>query len=220
MGKTKILFLFLILFIFSFNIYSVSLWDDRAGDIYNKKIYYNIGDSIQVVITEDSNYEYKSSNKSLKSYKIDVRGGEISGFFDFIPQGGIEENKTGSERDNLKIKNSIQATVTGINNNIVTLRGTKNLSLNNKLNRITLAGQANIFDIKDNMILSSNLINSTLSITTLLENQNNIITNNDLVTELVNPDVTSDTRTQTKLSDAKRRELIIEYFNKILNVIF
>lgn len=217
MGRLKILILILLI---SFNIYSVSIWDDRAGDIYNKKIYYNIGDSVQVVIAEDSNYEYKSSNKSIKSYKIDVRGGEITGIFDFIPQGGVEENKTGSERDNLKVKNTIQATVTGINNNIITLRGIKNFSVNNKNNRITLAGQANIFDIKDNMILSSKLINSSLSITTLLENQNNIIENNDLVTELVNPDVTSDTRTRIKLSDERRRELIIEYFNKILNVIF
>jgi len=216
----KIKFYFFIILIININIFSISLWDDRAADIYSKKIYYNIGDTVEVIINESTNIDYKTSTKSVKSYKLNISGGEISGIFDFIPAGSVEENKTGSDKDTLKINNSIQARITGVNNNMVTLQGVKNIVVNNKNNSIVLTGEANVFDIKDNAVLSNKLINSTIAITTLLDNKNNIINNIDLTEERVNPDSTTDTRTKTKLSEEKRRELLLLYFNKILNVIF
>lgn len=211
MRKINLIIFFLI---FILNIFPVSLWNDKAANIYNSKIYYNVGDSIQIKITEDFTYEYRASYKTLKSFKLDSSGGELSGIISFIPKGQAEDNKTGNEKDSAKIKSIIQARVVRVENNFITIQGSKTITLNNKTSSVTITGDASLTDIKNNSILSGNLVNMNLSITTLIDNANVIIRNQDIET---NPDATTD---KNKLSDAKKREILLEYFNKILNVIF
>ena len=218
--KKIFLVLFLLILFFSIYIYSISLWDDKAGDIYSKKIFYNVGDSINIIITESSKFEYKSSTKSLKSYNIDISGGELSGIFSFLPKAYIEEDKNSLDNDNLKIESILQGRVLSVSDNYVTIRGTKRIQMNNKISSITITGDAYYSDIVDNSIISNKMINPTLSLTTLLDNQRNIITERDLLTEVLNPDATTDRIETTKLSDAKKREILLNFFNKILNLIF
>lgn len=218
--KKKLLVLAFFIFALPITFRAISIWDDRRADIYSKKINYNVGDSVVVLITEESSYEYRSTGKGLKSYKVDIRGGEAKGIFDFIPTGSSEENLALNERDSLKVKNIIAARIVALNNNIATIQGIKNVSVNNRVSNIAIRGEVNISDIKDNQILSSKLLNSTVTITTLLENSKTVISNRDIQEVPVNPDSTTDTRTTNRLSKEKERELLLQYFNKILNTIF
>jgi hypothetical protein len=197
-----------------------SIWDDRAGDIYSRKVYFKEGDSVQIVISENSALEYKSASKSLKNFKVDVKGGEMSGILSFLPAGSIEEAKNGSDNDKLNIKAVISARVEKVNPNSVLLRGIKQITMNNKTSSMEISGEASVKDINGNSILSSKLMSQTLRITTLIDNQNNVITARDLETKVTNPDSTTDRKEEIKLSDAKKRDLLLKYFNKLLNLVF
>ncbi|MCK4799282.1 MAG: flagellar basal body L-ring protein FlgH [Spirochaetes bacterium] len=218
--KRVIIISFLIFLFFSMFVFADSLWDDRAADIYNRKVYYKIGDSIQILINEQSAFEYKSSTKSLKSYKLNISGGEMSGLMDFVPSGNAEENKNSLDRDNLKIQSVIQARITRVANNYITITGKKQVQINNKISSVEISGDAYLSDIIGNSIFSNKLIDSSLKIISLIENDSKVITGNDLINVILNPDATSDIIEKTMLSDTKKKEMLLEYFNKILNVIF
>jgi Flagellar L-ring protein len=203
-----------------FLIDSKSIWDDRAGDIYSRKVFFREGDSIQIVVSESSALDYKSASKSLKNFKVDVKGGEASGILSFLPAGSIEEAKSGNDNDKLNIKTVISARVESVNPNSVLIRGIKQITVNNKSSYIEIAGEASVKDINGGSILSSKLMNQTLRITTLIDNQNNVITARDLETKVTNPDSTTDRKEEIKLSDAKKRDLLLKYFNKLLNLVF
>jgi flagellar basal body L-ring protein FlgH len=217
--KVLTVFILIILF-FSIYIFSDSIWDDKAGDVYNRKIFYKVGDSIKIIITESSKYEYKSSTKSLKSYDIDISGGELSGLFSFLPKGYVQEDKKSLDNDTLRIENVLQGRILRVGDGFVTIRGTKRIQMNNKISTIAVTGDAYYADIVDNSIMSSKMINPTLSLTTLLDNQRNVITEQDLLREVLNPDATTDILESTKLSEEKKREILLNFFNKILNLIF
>lgn len=216
---------FIVLFIFLFlitalHIYSESLWDDRATDIYNRKVYYNVGDPIKIVIDERSSMEYRASSKSLKNYQLNVTGGEMSGLLSFVPTANVQENKSGQERDNLSIQNVIQGRITNITDNYVTIRGSKSIGVNNKVNTIIVFGDANFSDIDGNTIYSDMLINPTFRITTLLDNDRVVITDDDLISEILSSESTGEELEITKLSEEKKKEILLGYFNKVLNVLF
>lgn|GEM_PF-1238865 len=217
--KNKIL-IFTVLIFITFSIISESLWDDKAKDIYNKKIYYNIGDSIKLIINEGSAIEYKSTMKSLKDYTIDISGGELSGIFSFLPKGNVEENKTSSFKDNLKINSVMQARIIRVENNYVTLTARKQISIDNKTSLIEITGDANYSDIIDNTINTQSLINPIIRITTLIENVNEVLRNADLVKVVLNPDATHDIIEETRINEARKRIILLDFFNKILNVVF
>lgn len=218
--KKIFLVLFLIIILLTISIHSISIWDDKASDIYNKRIFYNPGDSINIIITENSIYDYKSSTKSLKSYDLNISEGELSGLFSFLPKGIVEENNNIQDNDKIKIENVIQGRILRVEDRFVTISGVKRIQINNKISSIAITGDAYYSDIIDNSINSSKMINPTLRVTTLLQNQRNIITERDLIKEVLNPDSTTDIIETTKLSDAKKREMLLNIFNRILNSIF
>lgn len=201
-------------------IMAVSIWDDRKADVYSKKINYGVGETVLILITEDASYEYKASGKAFKSNKIEIKGGEATGMFDFLPTGSSEVNESANTRDGLKIRTSIPARIIAVNNDIATIQGTKNVIINNRVSNVTIRGEVNISDIRNGEIYSTKLTNSTISIVTLLDNNKNVLTERDLQEVLVNPDLTSDTRTKNVISKEKQKELLLRYFNKILNTIF
>jgi hypothetical protein len=216
----KSAFLLLIIIITNYFLNGESLWDDKAGDIYNRKIYYNEGDSINVIITESSSIDYKSNSKSLKTYGFDITGKELTGIFTFLPKGNSEETENSQSKDTLKINSEIQGRIISAIGNSVTIQARKQIIIDNKSSVMEITGDANLKDIKGNSIFSTKLINPTLRITTLLDNTRTIINPNDLKTTIINPDSTTDRKTETTLNDGKKRELMLYYFNKILNVIF
>ncbi len=201
-------------------LFSETLWDDNYANIYSKKINYRVGDTLTVIIDEQSSFEYKATNKGLKTYNVNIQGGELSAIFSFLPKGSIEETKNLNDKDNFKIKMTLQGTITAVNGNIVTINATKQLTINNKTGVLQITGDADVKDIKGDTILSQKITNQSLRITTVVDNMNDIIQDNDLVQVVLNPDSTTDRKEETRLSEERKRALLIQYFNKILNLIF
>jgi hypothetical protein len=208
---------------FSFiNIFSDTLWNDNAANIYSYKINYRVGDSIEILVNEQSAYDYKEQSKSIKSYSVNVQGGEMTGILTFIPKGDIQETKNSQDIDNLKIQTVLQGRITAVGNGFVTLNATKTISMNNRMSSVQLTGEASFSDVSGKKIASSKLVNPRFTITTLFDNKNIVLQDKDLEKVLTNPDVTNDKdkKYETRVTDAKKKELLLNYFNKILNVIF
>lgn len=218
--KYSLFFVLLLILITTCFISAESLWIDSAADLYSRKVVYNTGDSIKILIEEETTISYKSDSKALKSYNLNITGGELSGLFSFVPQGNVEENTSSQDKDDFIIINSIQGRITQVDNNYLTISGTKTYTINNKTSKVVIGGVVNIKDVYMNTVRSSNIMDQTLSITTLLDNDNTIITSEDLATVITNPDATSDFQEETQLSEEKKKELLLQYFNKLINVIF
>ncbi len=218
MKLTFIKSIFITLTIFSLS--SETLWNDNAADIYNKFIGYKVGDSIEIVIDENSTIDYKGSNKTVKTLSFNIQGGEMTSILSFLPTGSIEENKNSQNKDQVKINSVVQGQITAINGSVVTISANKSLIINNKVSNITLNASANFSDISGKRISSKKLTNSQINITTLVDNKNIVINQEDFEKYRVNPDSTTDLREDTRIRDDKKKEILLDYFNKILNTIF
>jgi len=199
-----------------------SLWNDNTANIYSYKINYKVGDSIELNVNEQSAINYKEQSKSTKSINVNIQGGEMTGILSFIPKGNIDENKNSSDNDNLQIRTVLQGRITNIGDGFVTVNASKTITINNRTSSVQLTGEASFSDIIGKKIVSSKLVNPRLTITTLFENKNTVLANNDFTTVITNPDATNDKdkKSETKLNEAKKKELLLNYFNKVLNVIF
>ncbi|HPO49047.1 MAG TPA: flagellar basal body L-ring protein FlgH [Spirochaetota bacterium] len=211
---------FLFFIFVSFTLFSESLWNDVAADIYCKNVSYKEGDTIEIILEENSQIDYKSSSKTSKSLNITLQGGETTSVLDFLPEGGVDENKNSAIKDSFKISNSIQGAISAVNGQTVTISATKNLTLNNKISSIQITGEANFSDIKGKKISSKKLLNSQISIISLSDNKNIVLNSDDFEKYRLNPDSTTDLREDTRIRDDKKRQILLDYFNKILNVVF
>ncbi|MBR6200419.1 MAG: flagellar basal body L-ring protein FlgH, partial [Spirochaetales bacterium] len=112
------------------------------------------------------------------------------------------------------------AGITAVTDNNVTLVGRKTLTMNNKTSLIEMSGIANMNRIKSGTIMSSDIQDLSLRVTTLLFNANDVLNNDDLVEQRVNPDATDDETTETVVSEEKRRRLFMQYVNQLMNLIY
>lgn len=198
----------------------VTLWDDALADIYARKVNYKVNDSVKVLIDENSKLSYRSSSKSLKNYSINTESKELVGIFELVPNGSVNEKKDSQEEDEISYFSEIQGQILAINDPFLTVNAAKTVSINNKTSRIELQGDVAFKDLSGNQVRSSDMMNQTLRITTAIENISLPIGEEDLEEIMdTSGDLTLPTGTYG-IRDAKKRELLLSYLNKILNVIF
>jgi len=143
----KKIFLILSLFGFCVFFYPETLWKDSYANIYNSKINYTIGDSILILVNENTSLAYKSRVKSVKNFSINIKGGEYSALLDFLPTGDISDNKNSNENDDLNIKTELQGRIVSVNGDNLGISAQKQILLNNKISTIQLNGTVNIKDV-------------------------------------------------------------------------
>ncbi|MBQ1999081.1 MAG: flagellar basal body L-ring protein FlgH [Spirochaetales bacterium] len=202
---------FLLSLIFGcFFLCSATLWDDAAGDVYSRKIRYRVNDSIKILIDEKTKLKYTGSSKSLKSTSVNSQGSQVSAVFDVIPSGDINESKESSNKDEFEYTAQLQGRIIDVKDNYVTVSGSKTISVDNKVSRISIHGDVALNNLKGNCVNAADLMDERLEITTAVENAYLPLTDEDL-------DVSSDAVT---LTEEKKRDLLVKYLNKMLNVLF
>lgn len=200
---------------------SETLWDDANGDVYSRKIKFKINDSIKIIINEKSLLDYRSSVKSVKSYSIDIKSDDLVGVFELIPNGSVTENKTGQEKDDFKYSSEIQSQIIEVSDNFVRIRGVKSVSVNNKKSVVEITGDVAFKDIAGNRVNSFDIMNQNLKVTTVIDSSVFPVSDADMEESV--SDLTGDVTNGTgkyKLTDEKKKELLLKYLNKVLNVIF
>jgi len=196
--------------------YPETLWNDNYANIYNSKINYSVGDSILIVVNENTSLAYKSGAKSVKNFSINIKGGEYSALLDFLPTGDISDNKNSNDNDDLNIKTELQGRIISINGDNLGITAQKQIFLNNKISTIQINGTVNIKDIVNGSIASSNIQNQTLRFSSLLQNDRTILNDDDVITI----DTTADVVNKTAVTDEKRKEMILNIINNLINAIF
>ena len=203
-------FFLLSLIIGCFFLCSATLWDDAAGDIYSRKIRYRVNDSVKIKIDEKTKLKYTGSSKTLKTTSITSQGGELAGVFEIVPSADVNESKESSDKDELEYVAELQGRIIDVKNNYVTVSGSKTISIDNKVSRISIRGDIALSDLKGNTVNASDFMDERLEITTAVENAFLPLTEEDF-------DVSSDV---IVLTEEKKRDLLVKYLNKMLNVLF
>lgn len=202
---------FLLSLIFGcFFLCSATLWDDAAGDVYSRKIRYRVNDSIKIKIDEKTKLKYTGSSKTLKTASIKSQGGELAGVFEIVPSADVNESKESSDKDELEYVAELQGRIIDVKDSYVTVSGSKTISIDNKVSRISIRGDIALGDLKGNTVNASDFMDERLEITTAVENAFLPLTDEDF-------DVSSDV---IVLTEEKKRDLLVKYLNKMLNVLF
>jgi hypothetical protein len=162
------------------------------------------------LIDEKTKLKYTGSSKSLKSTSVNSQGSQVSAVFDVIPSGDINESKESSNKDEFEYTAQLQGRIIDVKDNYVTVSGSKTISVDNKVSRISIHGDVALNDLKGNCVNAADLMDERLEITTAVENAYLPLIDEDL-------DVSSDTVT---LTEEKKRDLLVKYLNKMLNVLF
>lgn len=189
---------------------SASLWDNQAADVYSRKIRYRVNDSVKIRVDEKTKLKYTGSSKSLKTTSVNSQSGELSGVFEVIPSGDVNESKESSNKDEFEYIAELQGRIIDVKDNYITVSGSKTVSVDNKVSRISIRGDVALNDLKGNNINAADLMDERLEITTMIENAYFPLTTEDL-------DVSSDS---IVLTEEKKRDLLLHYLNKMLNVLF
>lgn len=203
-------FFLLSLIVGCFFLCSATLWDDAVGDIYSRKIRYRVNDSVKIKIDEKTKLKYTGSSKTLKTTSITSQGGELAGVFEIVPSADVNESKESSDKDELEYVAELQGRIIDVKDSYVTVSGSKTISIDNKVSRISIRGDIALGDLKGNTVNASDFMDERLEITTAVENAFLPLTDEDF-------DVSSDV---IVLTEEKKRDLLVKYLNKMLNVLF
>lgn len=203
-------FFFLCMLFNCFLLCSANLWDNQAADVYSRKIRYKVNDGVKIRVDEKTKLKYTGSSKSLKTTAVNSQSGELSGVFEVIPSGDVNESKESSNKDEFEYVAELQGRIIDVKDNYVTVSGSKTISVDNKLSRISIRGDVALNNLKGNNVDASDLMDESLEITTMIDNAYLPLTSEDL-------DVSSDS---VVLTEEKKRDLLLQYLNKMLNVIF
>lgn len=202
---------FLLCVIFGcFLLCSATLWDNQAGDIYSRKIRYKVNDSVRIQIDERTKLKYTGSSKTLKTMSVNSQSTELSGVFEVIPSGDVNESKDSSNKDEFEYVAELQGRIIDVKDNYVTVSGSKTISIDNKVSRISIRGDVALSNLKGNNVKAADLMDERLEITTAVDNAYLPLTDEDL-------DESSDV---VVLTEEKKRDLLVKYLNKMLNVLF
>ena len=141
---------------------------------------------------------------------VNSQSTELSGVFEVIPSGDVNESKDSSNKDEFEYVAELQGRIIDVKDNYVTVSGSKTISIDNKVSRISIRGDVALSNLKGNNVKAADLMDERLEITTAVDNAYLPLTDEDL-------DVSSDV---VVLTEEKKRDLLVKYLNKMLNVLF
>ncbi len=202
------------------NLSAVSLWDDALGRVYSNNISYKQGDTIIVVVNEESVISYKSEQSSFRTTNFSTSENDFSTIFELIPTGNADSSLNYKLGDILNMEMRIAGEIININGNTVQIKAEKTIGLNEKTAGIIVEGYADMRSIIAGTVLTSNLRSGRIMITTISQNNTNFVNNTDIIENILNNDNTGDIMRTVSLSEDRKKELLLRFINNILNMIY
>jgi flagellar basal body L-ring protein FlgH len=203
-----------------------SLWDHNFQGYIAGSSAFKVGDIVTLVIDSNLSLNFVSSSKDDKSITFEFSGGDYGGLFSFLPNGRTGGDRSVSGKETYALKTEISARVTQIDpTGKLVLSGTRSIQLEGKQETVTVTGR-----VDPKVIDSSGRFNfaqldgARLTFSSFLQPRTNTLSAADIeeiVQELAAEGETAPKTEKTvQLTDRKKRELLLLYLNRLIDVIF
>ncbi len=223
-----------------------SLWAPGFNGYLSPGSVIKVGDTVVVTIDSNTSLSFQSATQDSRNLSLRFSGGETGNIFAFLPtvQSGV--NMNGKGKEGLTLKATLVTRVRGIDpNGKLEINGSRTISVNGQEESISLSGVVDPADLRDGKFVDFSMVaDSSLVFKTLLEPGKPVLTSND-IKEIIrevnktqlgntgqglqpnqgtqknqapNTNITT-TRTYT-LSDAKKKQLLLVYLNKMIDLLF
>ncbi len=225
----RFIFTFFLILFFLGIIYAESLWNER-GNIYSTSKQWKVGDSIKVIFNERSLVDYRMANSEMQKVSAQGEGGS-GAFINFLPSLGSSDNFQTSQKYSTKNKSRLEASITVqvaavLPTGNLRIKGIHSIVVNNQLENITITGEVNPKDIKKKKyVYSTDIINAAIKYQSKIIKPTVITTGDYVKTFTTNISVVSgktqmNITSKYEISESKKKQLIIQYLNKILSILF
>ena len=209
-------YFFFSLLYFSFSLFSQSLWIDTDPYSSGQKI--KVGSVIKVVLKDGLKSEYEFEGKKDESHTIKSIPDKkiVSDLTPFNSDRSLAKKKNGKSKSSGKILGSLSVLVTEIDPNTgnLIIAGTKETYIDKEKNVLRLTGIASPKDLKEDKIISSDLI-ANLKMECQGSISEEILTSPDVrLKETKNPD--GSVSVKAELSENEKQEIILKNLKKML----
>jgi flagellar L-ring protein precursor FlgH len=194
-----------------------------------------VGDALVVRIDATSSLSFSSSSNDSKSLTLEFAGGASGNLFSFLPQVRTGGTRSTTGKDSLTLKAEIPVVVTALNpDGTVLVQGSRSISVAGKSESITVSGalSPSLLDQKG-LVDFSKLANARLVYTTFLDSARDVLSQADLQQMLAPAPAaagqaaagataagTTATAPALAITEARKKELLLLYLNRLLDVIF
>ncbi len=237
----------LILFSFMYLIGIVegeSLWNPGFNGYLSPGNTIRVGDTIVVSIDSNTALSFQSATQDSRNLSLQFSGGKVGNIFAFLPKVQSGGDMSGRGKEGLTLKTTLVARVKGIDpNGMLAIGGSRTISVNGQEESILLSGIVDPRDLDRGKFINFSMIaDSSLIFKTLLEPGKPVLTTKD-IKEIItqsnkvqvgtaqplqsnqgtqSSNVTAQTTTTKtfSLSDAKKKQLLLIYLNKMIDLLF
>ena len=211
----KKFFFFIIFFTGASNfLLSESLWRDEGNLFGPKRL--NVGDSVRIIFRNKQIVEFSSFQEEFESTSLNNPDKSGVMVLNFLPSLKGDNMNSASKKARTKNQNnldfSIMCRVTSIETNgFLYIEGSHRITINNQLETVRITGYVDPKRISGDIVLSEDIIDLDLiynrqSLKSPMFNASDFSN----ITNLTNPG----------LNEQKKREIILQYFNKIIPLLF
>jgi len=223
--------------------FSDSLWNpDFKGYLSSGKTLKQ-GDIIHVSISSKTSLSFLSASNDNKFLTMEFTGGDYGDLLSFLPTIKNSGNNKLKGNEEIKLVSDIVTTVISIDENFnAYLEGSRSIEIDGKIETLTLTGTVAANGIGANKRIEfSRMANVRLVYKTFITPKENTLSEEDIISSLQNlnavtegiaapaPDAAllpstiplSLPTTETfSLSEKKKKELLLQYINKLIDLIF
>jgi len=225
MIRNLLFFCFLVVFLL--NVCADSLWNLDFPGYITGSANIKIGDIVIVEIDSNFSLDFESTSKDSKSITFEFSGGEYGNLFAFLPSAKTGGDRSLKGKENYTLKAQIVARVTQIDNTgKLFIQGTKSIQFEGKIETVTISGWVDPQDLnQQRKILFAQIADVRLVFTSFLESATALLSDEDIQRVLIEEQGETEgeeatTTTRIELTEAKRRELILRYLNRLIDIIF
>lgn len=225
----KIFLLLILLFSGTTSLQNEVLWNEE-NNIYSTKKKYKAGDTLKIIFNEKVLVNYRIATSDTGKITATGEGGS-GNYINFLPKLGSGNNFQTSQKASTKNKGELRKGITVkidtiLPDGTLQISGTHSIQINNMLEQISIKGKVNPVDIRNKKyIYSTDVLDPTIiyksdvikpPIITAKDYIKTYSTNISVVSGKTQVNITS----KYEISENKRNQLIIEYLNKILSILF
>lgn len=222
------------------SLYAKSLWKDGLN-VY--KLTVKKGDLVRIRFSEKTIMKYKIEQKQ-NNYQV-TKGKKGGGqLFSFFPDAEVNENDTIKNQNDVSVNNEnkfvIPAKVTGVDGVIVSIEGLNSSLINGETFKIKFLGEFDMGSLNsDYSVFSTDIYDLDFQVTkeppasTEVLNEKDLLfatnyselTTNSVVSNNITNIVVTTNQSSVKLElkgiqDAKKKQLLVNYLNFIVNSLF